>query len=504
MLTARLIIADRSLRDERGHHFSLTQTITEGGRAVGLDVAWFVNRGFSPSLEPDGVTVCRLFSTSMYDVNSLPAAASPGIRRAGIRGGGLTYWPRRIGASLAYRWAKYRGKRPRAEAEITAEIAAHISLADELLAALSTGQLRPDDHLLFHSADGDLYRAVLHIALTIPRDQLPVIHIATPYDTVTMPNYARGISVERIVRYLGLLRLLGRRVFLYGENTQLAEHLSAAWGEAVAPLEIPPPQASVVPGPAAKRDDSLQVVYLGAAREEKGFLSLPEIVRKCAEAKPRRRVAFTIQCTAQIVGYTKSIEAAIERLAAYEPEFVTLIRAEQPMEDYYALLGEADVVLACYDRDKYRFRGSGVAVEAVAFGNSVIVTPGTSPQAIAAEAGVPASGAKEVAAAILEIADRQSEYAQRAEARRARYLAENAPEKYVRNLLSVPAATVSAKPATAREAALTDEPARPMSADWRALLAAEFAPAGDATEQPASRKLLGRNPALASFGRKIA
>jgi glycosyltransferase involved in cell wall biosynthesis len=442
----RIIIVDPSLKDERGHHYALTKAVSMGAVANEVQLIWLANKEFAFKPEIENVRVRPLFSASMYDafkksknagqddtskrevslvdiglIERIPQRLRPLLRK-------IRNW---LGPKLPDRYHSTLGlEQPASVAPKT--------FVEELLSGLESENVTAADQVLFHTADGDTYRAILEIALTQSKFlQGPCYHVCTPYDSEIMPHNKKGLSAARVAEYLKLLGALERKVLLYGENIPLAEHLSEEWGVKVRPLEIPPPVTKVdVAINADNKNGRLEVVYLGAAREEKGFHLLPDVVQQVAAINGAGGdIHFTLQCSPQIIGYMPIIKKAIARLKEQPGELLSLIETQQSMDDYYTTLKSADVVLLCYQSDKYRVRGSGIAVEAVAFGKIVIATPNTFPASVASAAAVTGEGAKDIAEKLVTIAKDKKSYIERAKIRQREYCQKNSPEKYIRRVL---------------------------------------------------------------------
>lgn len=432
------MIIDRSLTDERGHHYALTHVITRGALEFGAQVTWYTNKSFSSALHASAVEIRPIFSGSIYDSFRQPAISPPGLVAARPR---LYQWPQwilsRVRNSVRYRWAVYRGKVPDILGNNDSAKLSEPGLADVLESHLDAEGLGERDQILVHTADGDIYRAFLELVLRGKiNDASPRVHLVTPFDPELMPHYNRGLSVDRVVEFLRTMGVLGRHIFLYGENEALADFLSRAWDVTVGTLPIPPPPEAAI---RRERDPAvLTVAYLGAAREEKGFLHLPEIIERCRQyASTGTTLRFVIQCSPQIVGYTKNIRATIEKLREFSSDDLTLIETEQSMADYYGLLHQADVILACYDAEKYRVRGSGIAVETLAFGKTLIATPETVPARIAGSAAVCASTAEEIADSITDISRNFGRYEIAAAKKSREYNRQYSGTKYVAKIFAV-------------------------------------------------------------------
>lgn len=500
-MNSRLVIVDRSLTDERGHHFALTKVVTAGALAHGLQVSWYTNTAFNPALAMDGVHTRGVFAHSTYERFRKEQAGNDDTQSS--RGGGFRASAAvviRVRNSLVYRVTKMLRKSPVDLAARDVPVASAAApdnspagMARALADALAVDGIGADDHVLVHTTDGEMYRVLLQLALTGALvGATPRLHLVTPYDSGTMPHYAAGLAVDRVIRYLDLFNLIGSKIFLYAEHAALARDLATRWGVPVDSLPIPPPTEALVDP--VNRTGPLTIAYLGAAREEKGFLLLPDIIDRSLE-EHGSNLRFIIQCSPQIVGYTAKIEAAIARLKEHPAGRVRLIEKGQAMSDYYAVLREADVILACYDREKYKVRGSGIAVEALVFGSMLIASPETSPAVIAGRAAVTASSIDEIVSRIREILHSRTEFARTAAECRAIYLRENSANAYVARLLARRPERELAEAGQAQVQAAS-KPAAPdvvrASQNWRNDLNDVMSrPANGTTREPAMR-LLGR------------
>ncbi|NIQ16319.1 MAG: hypothetical protein GTO02_18590, partial [Candidatus Dadabacteria bacterium] len=74
-----------------------------------------------------------------------------------------------------------------------------------------------------------------------------------------MPKWKEGYSVDRIIEYFKYLDIIDRNVFLYAENSMLADYLSVLWDVKVEPLNIPPPESVI--GKTKNNKDIINVAY---------------------------------------------------------------------------------------------------------------------------------------------------------------------------------------------------------------------------------------------------
>ncbi|MCB1310206.1 MAG: hypothetical protein KDK30_18605, partial [Leptospiraceae bacterium] len=121
----------------------------------------------------------------------------------------------------------------------------------------------------------------------------------------------------------------------------------------------------------------IQIAYIGDARTEKGFLHLPDIVRTIRQSELRDQVEFFIQCNFNIPGGEPGIAQALEELRALGPDGITFAETPLDRESYVRVLQESDIVLLMYDRGLYRERSSGILVEALSAGATVLAPSGS-------------------------------------------------------------------------------------------------------------------------------
>ncbi len=436
-----LYLADPSLRDRRGHHYQLALAISAGARQAGRRVVWLAHQNADPELAASGVEVRPVFRLSMYDAFK-PAAAPPPSTLARVRARilasshpmarGLVAVYRRLGLSRDPEKEEQSRRQPDESPDAL--------FAEDLQRALPDAA-GSGDVVVLPTADAITYRAVLRLVTREPEfvARAPALHLVTPYDVDIMPHARGGVSVDRVIFYLSRLGVLGRRVFLHAENALLADALSQRWGVPLGTLDLPPP----VPGDAAanaeageKATADLTVAYLGAAREEKGFCWLPAIVRGIRAQAGAGRIRFFVQCSPQVLGYTPATQRALDELRSLASSDLELCDKPLGSAEYAARLRSSDVVLMPYQPDRYRVRGSGIAVEAVASGCVILCTPDTFPAYVGAESACTADSAEAFVVALLDILAARDHWRQRAGFRADRYRREHSAQRYVERLVT--------------------------------------------------------------------
>jgi hypothetical protein len=229
------------------------------------------------------------------------------------------------------------------------------------------------------------------------------------------------------------LGLIDTRVFLHAENERLAEHLSEHFGARVTALPIP---AFDVPQTPKRSDNTMNVVYLGAARTEKGFCAIPEFVRDVLSIRPAINIHFYIQITPQILGYTPDVAEAVNQLRLLEERRVTLIENPLSSDGYRSMLSLADVMLLMYEPDRYRVRSSGLAVEAVLSQASVLARADTFPAHLAGPSGIALENGDDPRDALQKLYVEWPYYSVKAQERRSWYLRNHSPEIFTDQILS--------------------------------------------------------------------
>lgn len=435
----RLIIVDPSLQDTRGHHYSLTRVIVDSVLNSGFQVVVFSSLFADEKLQFPGARIRPVFSKTTYDYFK-PAQNT---KKTSLKEKLHLVVSLRLPESIKVILRKIRNKLKILRAKFGVPVKSGTAstggvLQDELMEALIAEQVTGVGHILVHTADGMMYRAILQLLLKkYPLGEHPSYHLCTPYDIRIMPHASQGMPVDNVIKYMQLMGFINQNVFLYAENELLADSLSHSWHVEVKALDIPMRKINVQYSNQQYNDSVFRVVYLGAAREEKGFHLLYDVVKDVLSAKDKELcVEFVIQCSPQIVGYTSKIEATIEKLRQFSSDEVKLIQTQQSELEYYSVLESADVVLCCYKLENYRVRGSGIATEAVAFGKTVITTPGTYPAWLAGDAGYFASNSKEISAAILSVIKNREKCKGNA-LKRAEWFSERTrPEEYINKLLA--------------------------------------------------------------------
>lgn len=463
---ATIFIVDPNLLEIKGHHFTLSSSISIGALGLGYGVTWLVNKNFNKRqarMPSPHIKLLNVFSNSIYTKKPKKIFYMPQYKiikrfkklilnilskRLII----ISVMPEMFNKikKIFYKKIfkkiykviygkkhvrKYNYKDNWRYSE-SAKYNEYKILSLELTKALERENISQKDHIIIHTADLITYWAIFNYFIKNNFKNLPFVHICTPYSDKYMPYSGLYYPVKDAITFYNLLGVINYKVFLYAENALLANYFKEKWCVPVRSLELPPPNIVINEKKLGKR--KLNVVYLGAARKEKGFMKLPEVVSRIYSDKElRNNIYFTIQCSSPIAGYENGVRDSVDELANYENEYVKLINRSLSVDEYYDELGKADIVILCYDRNKYNLRGSGIAVESLSTGKIIIATRGTYPAIIGNEAAVSAESAIEIVSALGFIVENYNEEYGKVKARALEYRKKNSAKNYVTKLVAI-------------------------------------------------------------------
>lgn len=412
----RLLLVDNNLTDRIGHHFNYALSLKEQCAAAGADFGALIKRTAAADVRADlgGEAV---FSQGIHE--ELPGNPFPED------------------------WGALRGTFDFMQSNET--------FARELAAGLARGA-RPGDLVFLPNATA---RQLLGVALLLARNPVyrslrfvalmrfsvvlatgPLAGRKPVLDKSTAEKYAIAMGAIKRVDPEGAVRYVT-------DSAGLAKEFeSMAGGRPVGVLPIPHtlarPPAGPTPAIPPKDPKRVRLVYLGDAREEKGFELLPAIVRACAGAK-KPAVEFVFQAFVSS-RYHDRMAAVIEELAQLNSVPVHLVRSSLDPAGYDALLHSADLVLLPYDAVTYQVRTSGPFVEAICADKPVVVPQrswmtaqlGDSPAGVGFVSGSPPDFVRAVQVALADLPRRQQAAAELGR----RFREFHNPENFLRQLLA--------------------------------------------------------------------
>jgi hypothetical protein len=227
-------------------------------------------------------------------------------------------------------------------------------------------------------------REVLAVSLVcrrLPAERQPTFHLEFRHplfrSRATNEELASSPAVKLHRSFLALHEKWGPldNVRFYTDTAELSQDFDRLGTSRFGVLPIP--FRSELIGPSRRSaGEPLRLVFLGQARDEKGFPWLPDLIEDLrADYVERGKVRFLIQANLGPPEYNPLSVVALERLKQYPPEIAELFAVDSPLspEEYYRLVSESNVVLLPYDRGRYFAASSGTLADAIAGGRPVIV-----------------------------------------------------------------------------------------------------------------------------------
>jgi glycosyltransferase involved in cell wall biosynthesis len=192
---------------------------------------------------------------------------------------------------------------------------------------------------------------------------------------------------------------------------------------------------------AGLRTAATRFVFLGDAREEKGFGLIAQLIKRLCLYAPAllREIEFILQCPITHVSHGPMLSHQTA-LADLQHPSVRLIPQVLDRSEYLQLLLEANVVMLPYSRGVYFARTSGPFSEALAAGKPVLVTNDTwmSDQLASGGAGLTMTDGDvdDLGRAVLGARQQIDELTLKAKQRQPSWLATHNPSSLVRDLLA--------------------------------------------------------------------
>lgn len=173
------------------------------------------------------------------------------------------------------------------------------------------------------------------------------------------------------LRFLQKMAARQPNLVVFGTTASVVDLFRRAGFRQVSLLPYPAP-------PAAAPDSTLafrRLLYAGAARRDKGFRQVVDLVALLADRG--ERIPITVQISPEHFGkYDTGTIGDIERLRSIGYAYLDIVdRTLAPQE--YAALFPGSICLQAYDRADFRDRVSGVTLDALAQGCPVVTTAGT-------------------------------------------------------------------------------------------------------------------------------
>lgn len=430
----KIFLVDPALESMHGHHYTVTEAFSTKATEAGFEVFWLVHQNILKQSLPisSNYQVHACFSKGTYDAynvkktNQIKKTAevesntSPKLKqdiKVEIVKYLKAFMPEKVYLKALPYYYKLRNQSKVETIKSPSPTPSPITVkernlnyvelrsSEELKNALEKFNATSEDLVFFHTCDAETYRDLVElfskdIPLTKWKD-VPRIHCSTPYDDVIMPHNKRIEPFFHSINRLRALGVLNKKIFLHAENELLSKHLNQFLEEKVTPIYIPFKNIDI----ARSKTGPAHFSYIGAARTEKGFPGVAKAVFQFIEEYPNDVVNFSIQITPQIVGYSPDVKDAVDLLRSVNDKRLTLIDGVLNSEEYNEIFMESDAIFLCYVQENYRFRSSGIVMEALLRGKSGITTSGTYPSFVIGDAGENIRNHKEITGVIKKIAD---------------------------------------------------------------------------------------------------
>lgn len=248
---------------------------------------------------------------------------------------------------------------------------------ERLLALTGAG---PGDHILLGTAHAREVLAVQLVGKRLGESRMPEFHCEFRHPLFyAEPNkhemeHSGNIKMQR--GFLSLYESNGPsdHVHFYTDTEELSHDYGMLTQLPFGVLPIPFRSELIESRPAC--ESPLRLVYLGEARDEKGFPWMPRLIDELMDEYVKTgAVRFLLQANVSAPQYNPQCAEVIEKLKQYPREYVELFGVESPLspQEYYALVSQADAVLLPYDRNRYRACSSGTLAEAIAGGRPAVV-----------------------------------------------------------------------------------------------------------------------------------
>ena len=238
----------------------------------------------------------------------------------------------------------------------------------DLAALIARIEPGPDDAICYPSIDFHSLEGLVENIGALKRAGNPKILLRF---IGVMENAARGFADPLRVALANVRILIecGLDVRLSAETPRYAEMLAIALN---AKVSVTPSieHGSMLPLP---EHDFIHVVCPGSARGDKGFFELQNIFSSVRRRDPDLRVRFTTQ----ILPDNEIVHQQVYHTKLYALPGVTVLPASISAEEMAGLYANCDLVLLPYEKDTYKYRGSAVLAEAVAYGRPVLTLDGT-------------------------------------------------------------------------------------------------------------------------------
>ncbi len=298
----------------------------------------------------------------------------------------------------------------------------------------------PRDHVLLGTAHFRELLAVDWFTSRLGRERSPSFHLEFRHPLFCGDPSEEAVEASESLRLQrGVFQLhpaadRSQRIRLYTDTEELRAEYELLTKQNFGVFPIPF-RAELISSRSTAQSGPLTLVFLGDARDEKGFHWLPDLIeRMTADYLQPRRVRFLLQATLGTPAYNPLSGPAMTRLKQFPLSQVELVGEKGPLspEKYYELASKADIVLLPYERNRYRAASSGTLAEAIAAGRPAVV-PADSwmSSQLAPGAGATFQDFESFVSAVCHVVDHYARYRSAAETHRREWLKRHSPAALV-------------------------------------------------------------------------
>ena len=344
-----LLLVDNNLLNRVGHHYNYALSLRNHCREAGVGFCALVKRKAESDVldELDGSPVFHRGIHDTSEENPYPQ------EWGGLR---ATY--------------DFLGSNDQFARDLEAGIRGRASTGDVIFLPNATPrQILGVALLLKKSPIYRLLRFVLMLRYSVNLASGPINARKNNLDKETAEQYAFSLEKLMSTAPAGSVRLTT-------DSQELAKEYRALAKRPVEVLPIPHTSNEGLGAPTAgvptKNKSKLRIVFLGDARDEKGFELLPAVAKACSQEPWLSRVELVFHAYVSS-HYHLKMGMVIEEMSKTKARNLQLVTSSLGAEAYHYLLASADLVLLPYDALTYRSRTSGPFVEAICSGKPVVV-----------------------------------------------------------------------------------------------------------------------------------
>lgn len=413
-----LILVDNHLTDRTGHHLNYARSIRDACDRLQQPFASLVNEAATDEVR-HAVSGAPSFSQKLHGGS-----------------GGNPYPPEWAALRASYDFLFSNAVFAR---ELESGLSARAAVGDVIFLPNATpGQMLGVALLLQTKPVMRSLHFVLLVRYSLHAISGPLSNRTRSPDRDLIEKYELAFEKLRNIDSLSCVRIVT-------DSSVLAEEYAPLWQRPVGVLPIPHTQQGEVterPGVIPARDPGkLRIVFVGDAREEKGFELLPELVQRCAASSLGSVFEFVLQAFVSSPYHARMgmVIHALERLTLPN---LHLVRGSLDAETYQCLLQSADIVLIPYDAATYKDRTSGPFVEAICADKPVVIPRATWMSRMLGESGAgiffEAGDAQDLVRAVVEAGANIARLRIAASLLGKRFREEHTPDAFVKQLMGSP------------------------------------------------------------------